>query len=347
MNSTKYLTAASGAFLLVAILFSANSVFAQEQEVTTATPQIESADSVKPEVSETSTEVSRDEIPAKTESENAAKVALLEKTELPAREQSAVVLDYGKDVRFGKRISVGAKDDAPVGTTRQVTDDKDWHFAFTPYLFAAGMSGTVGARGVTGDLDLSFGDIFKSLDIGLMGTLEARRKKIVFLNDLLWIKLSKKFDGPLNLYDEVKLGSNVFMWNPMVGYRVYEGKAGSFDVLGGIRLMSLENNLDFRNGGLLPDISVSSRKTFATPVGGGRGLLNLSPKFFLSTEFDLGGGLGADFTGQFYGGVGYRVKPKIALVGGYRYLKTNYDDDNGFIFDTSMSGLLFGARFDF
>ncbi len=230
---------------------------------------------------------------------------------------------------------------------KQASSSSDWEYGFAPYLFASGLTGTVGARGRTAEIDLSFGDIFKKLNMGLMGTFEARKNKLVIVNDIMWIKLSEERDTPLDLfYSSIKLGVNQFVWDPKVGYRLHESDAGSFDVLGGVRLMSVETNLNFR-AGALPAAEVSERKTWATPVVGGRGLVNLSPKFYLSTIFDIGGGVGADFTGQFYGGAGYRITPKFALVGGYRYMKTDYDDNSGFIFDTNMSGLLFGAKFSF
>jgi len=83
-------------------------------------------------------------------------------------------------------------------------------------------------------------------------------------------------------------------------------------------------------------------------VIGAHGVLNLSPKFYLSSKFDIGGfGVGPDLTTQFYGGAGFRIKPNIALIGGYRYLMVDYDDSQGFLFDTNMNGFVFGAKFSF
>jgi hypothetical protein len=221
-----------------------------------------------------------------------------------------------------------------------------WKFAFAPYLYMTGMSGTVGARGRTTTIDLSFGDVMSHFKFGLMGTFEARRGKFVILNDMIWIKMSEERNTPGGLYSTAKIGVNMFVWNPEVGYRLYESDAGSFDVLGGIRLTSVENTLKFSSG-ILAGFDVNARKTWAAPIVGAHGLVNLSPKFFLSTVFDAGGGFGTHFTGQFYGGAGYRITPKIALIGGYRYFKNNFSDSEGFVFDTSMNGILFGARFDF
>jgi hypothetical protein len=221
-----------------------------------------------------------------------------------------------------------------------------WEFSIAPYLYMTGMKGTVGARGRTRDVDMSFGDVIENLNLGIMGAFEARKGRFVFVNDLMWIKLGEERDTPGQLFSSVKVGVNLLLWDPEAGYRVYQSDRGSVDVLGGARLMSVETNINFREG-ILPASDVSERKTWATPVVGVRGTLNVLPKVFLATKFDIGGGLGADFTTQFYGGAGYRITPKIALVGGYRFLKTDYDSEAGFLFDTDMNGILVGAKFTF
>ena len=242
---------------------------------------------------------------------------------------------------FAKSIT-----EKPASALKQGASGSGWEFAVTPYLYMTGLSGTIGARGRTTNVDLSFGDIFENLNLGLMGTVEARKGRFVVVNDLMWIKLGEERDTPGELFSSVKVGVNMFIWDPEVGYRLYEGDGGNFDVLGGVRIMSVETNINFR-AGILPATDASERKTWATPVIGAHGTVNLSPKFYLATKFDVGGGIGADFTGQFYGGLGYRITPKIALVGGYRYLKTDYDSEAGFLFDTSMNGIVIGAKFAF
>ena len=44
--------------------------------------------------------------------------------------------------------------------------------------------------------------------------------------------------------------------------------------------------------------------------------------------------------------IGYQLKPRVALIGGYRYLRVDYVNE-GFIFKTAMSGINVGAKFDF
>ena len=253
-----------------------------------------------------------------------------------ATEQSASKNPFARSIRDPKTSSPPS----------QTASDSGWHFAFAPYLYMTGLTGTVGARGRTAEVDLDFTDVIEHLNLGLMGALEARKGRLVLTNDLMWIKLGEERDTPGQLYSSIKVGVNMVVIEPDIGYRVYDGDRGSFDIMGGVRVMSVETNVNFR-AGILPADDVSERKTWATPVFGGKGVFNVTPKFFLSTKFDVGGGVGADFTGQFYGGGGYNLTRRIALVGGYRYLRTKYDSDAGFLFDTTMSGILIGAKFSF
>jgi hypothetical protein len=223
--------------------------------------------------------------------------------------------------------------------------DSGWHFGLAPYLFATGISGTVGARGRTLEVDANFGSVWKNLDIGLMGAFEARKGRFVILNDLVWAKLSSERDTPGPFYSTAKLGINLFIFDPELGYRVVDSKKGSLDILGGVRVWSVETNLNVTTGAL-PGFDVSQRKTWAAPVVGLHGIANVTPRFFLAGKFDIGGaGIGADLTTQVYGAAGYRITKHVALIGGYRWLQVDYDDEKGFLFDTQMSGLMFGAKF--
>ncbi|HKP68847.1 MAG TPA: hypothetical protein VJV05_06165, partial [Pyrinomonadaceae bacterium] len=188
---------------------------------------------------------------------------------------------------------------------------------------------------------------WESLDFGLMGAFEVRKGKIVSLTDFMWIKLSKEQETPRRFFDTAKLGINLLIIDPEVGYRVVENEHGSLDLLGGVRIWSVEANLNVTSG-LLPGFDVSQRKTWGAPVVGFRGLVNITPKLFLTTKADIGGfGWAADLTWQWWGAVGYRVHKNVALVGGYRYLQVEYDDGEGFIYNTQMQGLMLGAKFTF
>ena len=78
---------------------------------------------------------------------------------------------------------------APSPPTTASPDD-DWHVAVTPYIWFAGVHGTVGVLGRDVGVHASFGDIFSYLNIGLMGEVEARRKRFLLVTDVMWMRLS-------------------------------------------------------------------------------------------------------------------------------------------------------------
>jgi hypothetical protein len=68
--------------------------------------------------------------------------------------------------------------------------DETWHFAVSPYLWFPGVHGTaVGLRGNGLSFRASPGDLLSNARFGLMGAVEARRKRVLVSGDLLWIRL--------------------------------------------------------------------------------------------------------------------------------------------------------------
>lgn len=220
----------------------------------------------------------------------------------------------------------------------------NWEFSVTPYLFLARLNGTVGALGRTAQVNASFSDIFHNLDFAAMGTFEARKGNWLVLVDGMYISLSGKKVTPNPLFSDIDVEVKELVFDPEVGYRVVKGKGGTIDLLAGARIWHVKSHITFQPR-ISPLVDVEESKNWADPVVGARGIANLSPRTFLIGKFDVGGfGISSDFTGQAFGGVGFQVKPRVALLGGYRYLRVDYVN-GGFIFKTDMSGIALGAKF--
>jgi outer membrane receptor protein involved in Fe transport len=204
----------------------------------------------------------------------------------------------------------------------------------------------VGARGRTVSVDASFGSIWDRFDFGVMGTFEAHKGDLVFLGDMMYISLSNDRQTPGDLFSGIKTKSKLFMLDPEVGYRALNVEGGSIDLLVGVRYWHTKNSLTFQ-AGRLPQVDASQSRDWADLVFGARGIMRLSPRLYLSGKFDVGGfGISSDLTGQAFGGVGINVKPRLTIVGGYRYLFVNYKS-GGFTFNAAMSGPIVGAKFKF
>lgn len=241
--------------------------------------------------------------------------------------------------------STSAQTDNNGTTDPQTTAAEQWEFTVAPYVFFAGLKGTIGVQRQTAFVNATFPDIFRNLDFAMMGTFEARKGNWLILTDAMYMSLSGKRVTPSPLFSDIDVKVKETVIDPEIGYRVVRRERGTIDLLGGVRIWHVKPHLTFQPR-ILPLVDVEEGKTWADPVVGARGIANLSPRVFISGKFDAGGfGVGSNFTGQAFGGVGFQVKPRIALIGGYRYLRVDYVGDAGFVFKTAMSGIMLGGKF--
>ena len=241
-----------------------------------------------------------------------------------------------------EKAGASSETEAPA---QAVPNDK-WQFQFTPYFWLAGLHGTGGVGGRTTNVDESFSDVFDALNFAFMGTFEARKGKFISLTDLEYVSVSDKKATPGPLFSTVDAGFKTFIFDQEVGYRLLENseKGASLDVLGGARVWRVKTDFEF-GAGILPAARIEGSRSWVDAVGGLRGKMALSQKLFLTGKFDLGGG-GSKFTWQVFGGAGYNVNPKIALIFGYRVLDVDYDKNN-FVFDMNQRGPIVGLGFRF
>ena len=237
---------------------------------------------------------------------------------------------------------------SPATPVSQTTDpDPDeWQFQFSPYFWLAGLHGTGGVGNRTVAVDESFRDVFDALNFAFMGTFEARKGKFISLTDLEYVSVSDEKATPGPLFSTVDAGFKVFIFDQEVGYRVLENsaKGASLDVVGGARVWRVKTDFEF-GAGILPATRIEASRSWVDAVGGLRGKMALSQKMFLTGKFDLGGG-GSQFTWQVFGGAGYNLNPKIALIFGYRVLDVDYDKNN-FVYDMNQRGPILGLGFRF
>lgn len=224
-------------------------------------------------------------------------------------------------------------------------DDK-WHFQVTPYFWLASLHGSAGVGNRSTLVEESFSDIFHVLNIALMGTVEARKRKLVVLIDTEYVSIEDDKATPGPLFGSVNAKFKTFIFDPEVGYRVYENSetGSSLDVLGGARIWHVSTDLAF-SAGILPATQVDGSRNWVDGVAGVRGKAALSKKAFVTAKADMGGG-GSKFTYQLFGGIGYSIKENIALIGGYRVLDVNYNK-NGFLYNMNQRGPIFGVGFKF
>jgi hypothetical protein len=225
--------------------------------------------------------------------------------------------------------------------------DDNWHFSTNPYLWFPGVHGTVtGPNGARLDFRASPGDLLSNSRFGIMTGLQVRRNRLVASLDVLWIRLEDDralpFPGTLGGPTSANMKATEFLLTPKIGYRVINEERIKVDALAGFRYWYLGENLKF-NPSLL-GLNFSGSQDFVDPVLGGRIQVALSPKIAVNILGDVGGwDAGSQLEYQVGGLLGYKIKPRLTLQVGYRYLNVDYRGSRGIVFNATTAGVLFGA----
>lgn len=221
----------------------------------------------------------------------------------------------------------------------------DWSFTTAPYAWAASLKGTSAAfPGLPPvEVDASFTDVLRNLDIGVMTLLELRYRRFAGYADVIYTHVSADAETPKGLlFDSIDAESGVFIGTFGGAYRVVEDEGGFLDLSAGARVWSVDTEVKL-DGGLLADRDLSHSESWADPVIGVKGRFNLGEGFFLNGLAHVGGfDVASDLTWDVFGGVGYQFNDTVSAVAGYRHLEVDYED-GGFIFDVQMSGPVIGA----
>ena len=220
--------------------------------------------------------------------------------------------------------------------------DDGWHFVVAPYLWLTGVHGTAGTPTRELSIHASAGDLLSHFRFGLMGLVEADHKRIVLPLDIIWARLGDNQALPFpNLpATTAEFKASEFILTPKVGYRLLDQKKIKIDALTGFRYWHLGQNLQFSPSRL--GLNFSGSQNWVDPLVGGRILGDLTPKASVAIGGDVGGwGTGSQLDYQFFGVLGYKIKPALTLQAGWRYMYVNYRSTT--VFDVAMSGVVLGV----
>jgi hypothetical protein len=227
----------------------------------------------------------------------------------------------------------------------EIAEDS-WEFSVSPYLWAAGLNGFVGANNLVAEVDVPFEDIWDTLDFAMFLAGDARKGNWVILTDLQYVKNSAGEDftnGDVSA--SIDVGTEQFKAELAVGYVLYETEQHFLQAHAGALYTYVNTEVDFSGPGPLQD--VDSSEGWVDPVVGLKYSYQFTPKWSLGALGEVGGfGVNSDELWQVMGLLGYDINEKWKLLGGYRIQSVDYEDD-GFLFDTDTEGLVIGATYTF
>jgi outer membrane receptor protein involved in Fe transport len=241
----------------------------------------------------------------------------------------------------------------PVGspsTTPAADPGDSWHADLIAYLWLAGAHGTIGIASHDVDFRASPTDLLQHFRFGLMGTVQARRGRYVFINDLVWVRLGATNTTTLPISGQPSLSAEAKAWQfiltPAFGYRFLDGEKIKIDALMlGFRYWHVGSSLQFTPSPF--GRTFSKTLNWADPLMGARILFPLSPKVLVTIGGDAGAWGGAQLDYEIVGSLGYKLSSKFTLTAGYRYLYVDYRPTGESIYKQAMSGALIGVNYHF
>lgn len=217
-----------------------------------------------------------------------------------------------------------------------------WEYALAPYLWAAGMDGTVRIEDLQQEADVPFSDIIEDLEFAFMGHFEMQNERWALSSDLVFVDLEDQQDLDQGT---VTVGVDLTLVELAGGYRV----SPAVTLLAGARWV--DTGSSFRYGGEVLEADAEAGTSWIDPLVGVHVVAPLSERWMVGLRGDVGGfGVGSDLTWQASANIGFKASDLITIVAGYRALDMDFEDDDGFQttgLDLLISGPVLGVAFSF
>ena len=268
-------------------------------------------------------------------------------TDLELSFSEAWALPEGRaEVRFGLLGQADANAGDSPATQPAAAEPGGWNLSATPYLWLPKIDGTIGAEGLTADIDLDQGDLLDLIEF--VGTIhvKAQRDEWELFLDVLYINMGDEFTvGADFVSSDVKM----VVGEAGLGYRIGDWPIGetslSLTLLGGGRLSYIQTEITI-TGAMPASARVSS--AWIDPFIGGKLGLSFAERWTFFVRGDAGGfgiGSASDLSWNLLAAFEYELSTKVSLLAGYRVL--DYDYDARFLYDVQLQGPMLTATIRF
>jgi hypothetical protein len=244
-------------------------------------------------------------------------------------------------------LAQGNADVSPIPTV-----SNDWRFEITPYLWGAGIKGTMNFdNGLAKSADISASNVINNLKSGGMIAAEAHKGKWGIMGDLISATLQNSGSVPVSggtatVADKITVQQTIL--TGAFTYMLASTKDVYADALLGVRAVDVTATL---SGSLLgtPDKEPISKKTSTIdPIIGAKGRYRIADSsWYIPAYADIGSGGGTtNVTWQLMAGIGKTFNKVIDASLTYRALY--YDmKDGGVLQKTTMQGPQVAVSFKF
>lgn len=228
----------------------------------------------------------------------------------------------------------------------QTTNPHPWRVTIAPYAWLTSMDGNLTVKGVKADADADFyDDILGDLSVAGMILAEVQRDRLAFGVNFVGARLESSNNNIDTTQDSVNLALSATYFlvdkprsaDGGIGYRL--------GPLAGLRYTYIRAEVDLGNFR-----TVDSNEDWVDPFVGARGALDLSERWGLVAEADIGGfGVGSDISWNAQAYAGYKTSVfglRTSLALGYRAMHQDYDHGD-FKYDVTTYGPIIGAVFTF
>ena len=246
-----------------------------------------------------------------------------------------------RDLRVHFRMLLAAVSFAPIASDAGA---QEWEWGAALYLWGA----SLGAETASGTrAEVSFDTLLKDLNYGAMAEITADRGRWTLLGDFLYLDAGDTEDGSIDLGfgsvdAELDVQTSALIATLGAAYKVVQTPTANFGVLGGLRYLGLDSEINAEVDGLKG--GVSGDDSLVDGIIGFRGTADFSDRWYFTYYADVGTGQ-SELTWQALASVNYRFE-RVDVSLGYRYLAWQFDDFAGFD-EMDVSGPLLGIRFTF
>lgn len=220
----------------------------------------------------------------------------------------------------------------------------DWQFNLAPfYLWGVSLDGDMSIGTKTVPVDVSFNDIFDSLEAAFIVHFEAMHKSNWgLLLDVNYLDLSNDLNLPMGIRPNLDLDLTLAEFSGL--YRIQQD-AHNFDLIAGVRYVNIDNTISVANGLNLVD----GNQDWLDPLIGGRWIWNFAEDWSFIARGDIGGfGAASDFAWQALTLVEWQPFQYASFIAGFRALYMDYKDgsgDDSFNYDATIYGPVLGLNF--